>query len=384
MSRLFLTAAVAVVALIGAASAFEKKAPDRSPTPLTVPLGGTIRLKMKSGLPIKIAAKTADGVLIVRSVQGDPTVILLTGQTPDVTTLELTDVKNGKEIYEVKVQLDLVYLRKQLSRALPTANITPILSSDNAVILTGTVVKAEDVDIILRVCQSYSGLSIINAIRVGGVKQVQLDVQVVSVTGLSLMRMLPHTQRMDSPWKFTVLEPSGKADQLLQEGLKALKRAGLAQFITQSSLVTLSGQPATLLLGGEQAVPSTDDTSINFEPFGLQVTLLPIVLGNGKIHLEVAPSITDLDQAFGTTLCAAGVVPGSRRQSVTTTIQLDSGRTFMIRGLTRQITPVPTWQMPLLGEVPTLNTLFELKQCPTREELVILVRPFLLNPLESH
>ena len=55
---------------------------------------------------------------------------------------------------------------------------------------------------------------------------------------------------------------------------------------------------------------------MQFQPFGTEITFLPIVLGNGKIHMEVAPSITDLDPAFGTIL-AGNLVPGRHRSRPT-------------------------------------------------------------------
>jgi len=95
-----------------------------------VPIGGTVRLQMKTKKAIKTVINPKDNVINIRTVAGDPTTILITGQQPDVTTIELTDVDNVKETYEVIVQLDVEYLRTQLRRAVPTANITPIPSSN--------------------------------------------------------------------------------------------------------------------------------------------------------------------------------------------------------------------------------------------------------------
>jgi pilus assembly protein CpaC len=394
------------------------------PSAVIVAIGGTVRLQMKNKRAIKTVVNPKENVVSIRAVAGDPTTILITGQQPDVTTIELTDVNDVKETYEVIVQLDVEYLRTLLRRTVPTANVTPIPSSNNAVILTGTVTRAEDVSIIMSVAQSIGGIQVINGMRVGGVQQVQLDVLVASVSR-SLDRSIGFDGEINSKNSFfgsfvsqnatlpTTIgtggqlsiypngglpgTPAGSSNFLfgvLHSGwgmlgfLQALKTEGVAKFITQPSLVTLSGRPATFLVGGDQAVPVVGGiggaTGVQFEPFGTQLTFLPVVLGNGKIYIEVSPSITDLDAAFGTVL-AGNVVPGRRRTSVNATVQLEAGQTFVIGGLTRHITSASSRRVPLLGEMPFLGTLFSNRDTTDlEEELIILVTPHLVDPQDCN
>ena len=101
--------------------------------------------------------------------------MLLTGQTAGITHVDLTDVDGKVEGYEVTVQLDVEYLRTQLKRALPTANIDPIPIANNTIVLRGTVNHIEDVDIVLHAAQAaVAGVQVVNDLRVGGVQQVQL------------------------------------------------------------------------------------------------------------------------------------------------------------------------------------------------------------------
>lgn len=390
---------------------------------LIVPIGGTVRLQMKSKKPIKTVVNPKENVINIRTVVGDPTTILITGQTPDVTTIELTDIDDRKETYEVIVQLDIEYLKTQLRRAVPTANIIPIPSSNNAVILTGTVAHAEDVDVILRVAQSIGGIQVINAMHVGGVQQVQIKVVVASVSRqttraigfdwlgnarysffgsfVSQTAAVPGsigTGGAFGPASLGLLgNPAGSADFLfgvLHRGwnflgfLEALRTEGLAKFLAEPSLVTLSGRPATFIVGGDQAVPVVGGiggaTGIQFEPFGTQLTFLPIVLGNGKIHMEVNPSITDLDPAFGAVI-QGNLVPGRRRETVNTTVQLESGQTFVIGGLIRHTTSANRRSTPLLGDLPFIGTFWGARTAEDlEEEIIILVTPFLVDPQDSN
>ncbi len=374
---------------------------------------------MKSKKPIKTVVNPKDNVIQIRTVVGDPTTLLITGQQPDVTRIELTDSEDHKETYEVIVQLDVEYLKTQIRRAVPTANVTPIPSSNNAIILTGTVTQAGDVDVIRKVAGSLGGVQVIDAMRVGGVMQVQLDVVVASVSR-SLTRNIGFDWAANSQNSFfgnyvaqvqqapasigttgalstypvngLTGTPAGGATFLfgvLHSGwgllgfLEALKTEGIAKFMAQPSLVTLSGRPATFLVGGDQAVPVVGGiggaTGVSFEPFGTQIMFLPIVLGNGKIHMEVAPSITSLNQAFGTIL-AGNPVPGHNRTSANTTVELESGQTFVIGGLTQHSISANSRRTPFLGELPFVSNFFSTRATTdTEEELLILVTPHLVD-----
>src|SRR5262249_3480703 len=77
----------------------------------------------------------------------------------------------------------------QLRRVAPTANINPIPTSSNTVTLTGYVARAEDLNIIQQVASTFGGMNVINALRVGGPQQVQVDVVVASVSRSEFRRM---------------------------------------------------------------------------------------------------------------------------------------------------------------------------------------------------
>src|SRR5262249_25751221 len=104
--------------------------------------------------------------------------------------------------------------------------------------------------------------------------------------------------------------------------IQALHQEQLAKVLAQPKLVTLSGRPATFLSGGQQAVPEVPASGVGggtvgarFVEFGTQLTFLPIVLGNGKIFLEVEPSVSNLNAANGFAIGGI-IVPGRNEQRV--------------------------------------------------------------------
>src|SRR5262245_5007633 len=168
----------------GTAAAQDRKA-------MIIPINGTQKLQMSSRKAIVKADNPVENVARVSSVPNDPTTVLITGLEPGITRITLTDADGRQETYEVIVQLDVEYLRSVLQRAVPTANIQPIPGANNAIILTGTVNRSEDIDIILRAAQSVvlGPDRVINAMRVAGPVQVGRCVTVAQVSRSEFRRM---------------------------------------------------------------------------------------------------------------------------------------------------------------------------------------------------
>jgi pilus assembly protein CpaC len=120
-------------------------------------------------------------------------------------------------------------------------------------------------------------------------------------------------------------------------------------------------------------------TGIEFRPFGTDVDFLPVVLGNGRIHLEVAPRISALDQAAGTTI-NGGFVAGRIDQRISTTVELETGQTFVIGGLIQRTQQATANKVPVLGQIPFLGALFSEKISQEVEtELVVMVTAHLVD-----
>jgi pilus assembly protein CpaC len=168
--------------------------------------------------------------------------------------------------------------------------------------------------------------------------------------------------------------------------LEALRQEQLAKLLTEPRLVTLSGQQARLHSGGEQPIPEAQGlgtVNVKLVPFGTDLTYLPIVLGNGKIHLDLTTEVSQLDFNDTTTLVAGGSpVPGRTSQSAHTVVEIEDGQTLAIGGLIQHVASASTIKVPVLGDLPYLGAAFSRKDyTDTEEELVILVTPHLVDPM---
>ena len=170
--------------------------------------------------------------------------------------------------------------------------------------------------------------------------------------------------------------------------LQALKTEGLAKTLAEPKLVTQSGRPARILSGGQQAVLSSasgiNGPGVSFQNIGTTLEFLPIVYGNGKIYLEVAPQVRAVNQGLGITT-TFGTVPGFDEQSVRTSVVMESGQTFAIGGLIQTDLQSSTSRVPVLGDIPFLSFFFsQITVTEEEQELVILVTPHLVDPMDCN
>jgi pilus assembly protein CpaC len=171
--------------------------------------------------------------------------------------------------------------------------------------------------------------------------------------------------------------------------LTALEQKGLVRSLAEPDLVALSGDTAAFLAGGEFPVPIVQPGSaggnqatvtIQFKPFGVQLTFSPTVLADGIINLRLAPSVSELDFAHAVTI-AGTQVPSLIKREARTTIELRDGQSFAIAGLLSTDNRRNISQLPWVGTVPVLGTLFRSTSYQKNEtDLVVIVTPHLVAP----
>lgn len=169
--------------------------------------------------------------------------------------------------------------------------------------------------------------------------------------------------------------------------INALETKGLARRLAEPNLTTLSGDSARFLAGGEFPVPiPTQSTSgfptvsIDYKKFGVELAFVPTVLSRGVINLRVEPSVSELDFANAVTIQGT-TVPALTRRDARTTVELRDGQSFAIAGLLQTRNREDVSQLPWIGSVPVLGTLFSSKSYQQQEtDLVIIVTPRLVAP----
>lgn len=406
----------------------EQPAPaPRAATPVNVPLGSTKDIQMRGKKDIQRAVNENDAVAEVRPGP-DIKTVRVTGRSVGRTRLTLTAVDNSTEDIEITVEIDVEYLRNLLLRVAPQANISVTAVGGAgalaAIVIEGNVGPVENINLIMRTAESLVGPNrVINAMRVDGVMQVQLDVVIAQVSRSQARHMafdfwssgLHHDISSQSsggilvpsaisgtfpgfPSLTNTVQPQNNLNPSFYVGLysnnqwlftflQILRNENVAKLLAEPRLVTMSGRAANFLSGGEQAVPSPGGlgaVSVQFIPFGTRLTFLPYVLNNGKIFLEVEPEVSALDQSLGSTISGTQV-SGRRTQRVHTSVEMEEGQTFVIGGLIQRDVQGSTVKVPVLGDLPFVGAAFSGKNYTEEEtELIVMVTPHLVDPMSCN
>lgn len=169
--------------------------------------------------------------------------------------------------------------------------------------------------------------------------------------------------------------------------ISALETKGLVRRLAEPDLVALSGDTASFLAGGEIPVPVVQPSSgtsplitVEYKPFGVQLTFVPTVLGSGIINLRLTPSVSELD--FSNAVIVSGFrIPALTKREARTTIELRDGQSFAIAGLLQTEGLRNIAQVPWIGSVPVLGALFRSTSYQQHEtDLVVIVTPNLVQP----
>ena len=121
-------------------------------------------------------------------------------------------------------------------------------------------------------------------------------------------------------------------------------------------------------------VSSTTSTqTVQFLDSGTTLVFRPYVGDDGYVRMEIHPE----DSSGGLT---AANLPFKSTTEVTTNLMVRDGRTIVIGGLFRESSGTSRGQVPLLGNIPVLGTLFRQQQDQTtRQEIIVLLTPHILK-----
>jgi pilus assembly protein CpaC len=174
-------------------------------------------------------------------------------------------------------------------------------------------------------------------------------------------------------------------NNVFQGFIEALKQESLLRILAEPTLVTVNGRPANFLSGGEFPilVPGGLGTvTVQFKPFGVRLEFVPMVLGNGRVRLEVAPEVSEKD--FTTQVTVGNtVVPGLTTRRANAQVEMNFGQTMILSGLINNRVQSRTQKVPFLGELPWVGAAFRrVSHDEAETELLILVTPQLAEPLD--
>jgi len=375
---------------------------------------------LELGNRIKVVDGFDQNKLSVKALS--PHRVRLHAENPGVTTVKLIDEFDNIHVIDVFVEPDTRELEAFLLRLFPDSAIE-VIGIRDGVVLRGWVTEPNQIPQIMAIAEQFYEI-VHPQLTVAGATQVQLHVKVMEVQR-SKLRELGFNFLMTGQQYYVqqgiggiaplqALGPNGYLpfggppapsvlplalpnsemqfaitgnNNIFQGFLHALQQESLAKILAEPILVTTSGRPATVHSGGEFPVlvpQSFGNLSIQWKEFGVRLEAVPIVLGEGRLRLDLAPEVSEKD--YSTSVSINGlVVPGVTSRSVNTQVEMRFGETLMIGGLISTRSQGTTHKIPFLGELPWIGVAFSRKSYNVGEtELVILVTPQLVSPMAPH
>jgi pilus assembly protein CpaC len=233
--------------------------------------------------------------------------------------------------------------------------------------------------------------SIVNLMNVPGEQQILLKVRVAEITR-SALRESGFGFNVDvGNWALDVGTLAGGANiaAILSGGdyqffMKAFASNGYGKILAEPTLVTLNGQPATFMAGGEFAVPTAVGVegvaavATQFKGFGTQLSFVPTIIDKDRVRLTVNPSFSTLGGG------EVNGIPTLNTRAVSTTVDLREGQWLAVAGLIQDEQTGSRGRIPFIGDIPVIGGFFGSHNKKRDEtELIVLVSPELVHPLEK-
>ncbi len=173
--------------------------------------------------------------------------------------------------------------------------------------------------------------------------------------------------------------------------IDALGTQGDINVLSKPRISTLNNQKAIIKMGRDdvfwqvtvdtdlQTGIKTETTSAQTVTEGVILSVTPQIDGQGNVIMNIQPTVTEKvgvsESRYGDT------APIMDIRETNTIVRVKSGQTIVIAGLMRTKTDEEVEQVPLLGDIPLIGTLFRhTKQEARKTELVILLKPTILTP----
>jgi pilus assembly protein CpaC len=350
-----------------------------------------------------------------------PSTVLVTAKKAGSTQLILWDDQDRSQVVDVVVDLDLAAVKRAIDAGFPDLKVD-IAAVNDSIAVHGHVPTMQQAEQVCELVSAYGKVH--NFLDTSGGQQVMLQVRFAEVSksverdlginfgstdGISIFGnnasavnalSIIQSQTAAGGNGIRLGVPAGGAPgQLFGTGaagqtafayfIKALRENSLSRTLAEPNLVAVSGQEASFLAGGEVPIPVPQSgtsggsavITIEYHEFGVRLHFTPIVLGNGRIRLKVSPEVSSVDPANGTAI-AGGSVPGFKKESVSTTVELSEGDTLALGGLLDNRVAAVIDTIPVLGDIPILGSLFKSTKFQRNEdELVVTVTPRLVGGL---
>ena len=382
----------------------------RNITRATERLEMTVNTSQILTLDTRIPRLVVNNPELVTATPISETQVQIAARKPGVTQINLWD-ENG-QVYTVDLLIfgDVRELEVALKTMFPQSTIK-VARLTNSLVLSGQVDRPEVVSTVFRLAEDYAP-KVVSNLSVGGVQQVALKVKVMEVSrtklrklgtdfavfgenGAAVFSLSDIIQTASTSAQTATVPAAGETITfgVFDNGttflgfLDFLQQNNVSKIMADPTLVTMSGRPASFLVGGQLPilVPSgLGQTTIEYKDFGTQIDFVPIVLGNGRIRLEVRPRLSEIDDSRSVVV-SGFTVPALKVRQVDTGVEMNAGQTLALAGLIQERIESQKRGMPYVQDLPFIGVPFRKVQEQVNEiENLVLVTPDFVDAMDPH
>lgn len=354
---------------------------------------------MRINLPVSQAVTVVISDAVGKIVSADPAIadaqpitdrsLYLVGKSFGTTTVSLfTETGAPVGLLAVEVGADVADIRRSIRAAVPSSEVT-VDTVNGRIRVGGKVTDQQSMEKVLAIVEQYGSPAVINTMTLVGGQQVNLEVRIleaqrdagrelgISWTGTVGGGTLNVATSTPSFSSFVTQVISSGLGVDLNATINALESKALVRTLAEPNLTTLSGVNASFLAGGQVPVRTVDtdgNAALEYKDFGVRLMFTPVVMDGDRIQIHLTPEVSAI----------SGFNDGSpvfNTRNLDATVELRDGQSFAVAGLLQSDTQLDQTQLPWLGDVPVLGSLFKSSSFKKHDtELVVIVTPRLVRP----
>ncbi len=157
--------------------------------------------------------------------------------------------------------------------------------------------------------------------------------------------------------------------------------------LARPKVMALNRQRAEVHVGTKVGFLSTTSTettttqNVQFLDTGVQLVFRPFISTDGMIRLELKPSVSDFRLRDVTDSTGNSVtIPDELTNQIITNVRVKDGQTLVLGGLFKDSTQTTRRQVPLLGDIPVVGTVFRGQDDTVkRSEIIFLITPTIIH-----
>lgn len=362
---------------------------------------------MRINLPVSQAVTVVISDAVGKIVAADTSIadaqpitdrsLYLVGKAFGTTTVNLFSASGAPVgLLAVEVGADTDDMSRSIRAGVPGSNVK-VGTVNGRVRLSGTVTDAVSMEKVLEIVDQYGSPAVINTMTLVGGQQVNLEVRILEaqrdagrelgiqwggrVGGVSATIGGGAEDPAASAGSFSSFITSvisGAAGISLTATINALETKRLVRTLAEPNLTTLSGVNASFLAGGQVPIRVADENgnaTLTYRDFGVRLVFTPVVLDGDRIQISLTPEVSGIGG-----FTSAGD-PIFNTRNLNATVELRDGQSFAVAGLLQNDANLSQNQLPWIGDVPILGSLFKSSSFQKRDtELVVIVTPRLVQP----